>query len=229
MCAFEHCFHRSGKRHIERRHGEQAKAAGIAPLQGIGIQRGRLTVPAPAAVKPDDNAGFGIGRLGQIGNCIAIQHQAKLFCNFALQGLKVGFARFNLATGEFPQPTVGTIRAAALHQHLALCIDQGCGDHVNHCRIILQIAACLKRLIRDVPITCMASCHNQRSWGTMKATLQRLVRDQRGTSAVEMGLICALIVLAMLTALQGVANQTQATWNTVSSKSAEAVAGSTAA
>ena len=63
----------------------------------------------------------------------------------------------------------------------------------------------------------------------MKAILQRLVRDQRGTSAVEMGLICALIVLAMLTALQGVANQTKGTWNTVSSKSGEAIAGATAA
>lgn len=63
----------------------------------------------------------------------------------------------------------------------------------------------------------------------MKAILQRLVRDQRGTSAVEMGLICALIVLAMLTALQGVANQTKETWNTVSSKSGEAIAGANAA
>jgi pilus assembly protein Flp/PilA len=63
----------------------------------------------------------------------------------------------------------------------------------------------------------------------MKAFLERLVRDTRGTSAVEMGLICALIVLAMLTALQGVANQTKATWNNVSSKSGEAIAGATAA
>jgi len=63
----------------------------------------------------------------------------------------------------------------------------------------------------------------------MKAILQSLVRDERATSAVEMGLICALIVLAMLTALQGVANQTQATWNNVSSKSGEAIAGATAA
>lgn len=57
----------------------------------------------------------------------------------------------------------------------------------------------------------------------MKALLHRLTRDQSGTSAVEMGLICALIVLAMLTALQGVANQTKETWGTVSSKSQEAI------
>ena len=62
----------------------------------------------------------------------------------------------------------------------------------------------------------------------MEALITALIRDERGTSAVEMGLICALIVLAMLTALQGFANATQGTWNHVSSATANAVAGSTA-
>lgn len=62
----------------------------------------------------------------------------------------------------------------------------------------------------------------------MTALITALIRDERGTSAVEMGLICALIVLAMLTALQGFANATQGTWNNVSSATANAVAGSTA-
>ena len=62
----------------------------------------------------------------------------------------------------------------------------------------------------------------------MKALITALIRDEQGTSAVEMGLICALIVLAMLTALQGFANATQGTWNNVSSATANAVAGSTA-
>ena len=62
----------------------------------------------------------------------------------------------------------------------------------------------------------------------MRPLLTALIRDEQGTSAVEMGLICALIVLAMLTALQGFANATQATWNSVSSATANAVAGSTA-
>lgn len=62
----------------------------------------------------------------------------------------------------------------------------------------------------------------------MKALITALIRDERGTSAVEMGLICSLIVLAMLTALQNFANETQGTWNHVSSATANAVAGSTA-
>ena len=50
------------------------------------------------------------------------------------------------------------------------------------------------------------------------AFLMDLIRDERGTSAVEMGLICALIVLAMLTALQDFANTSKAMWANVGSK-----------
>ncbi len=62
----------------------------------------------------------------------------------------------------------------------------------------------------------------------MKKLISAMIHDDRGTSAVEMGLICSLIVLAMLTALQNFASETQATWNHVSSATADAVSGSTA-
>ena len=62
----------------------------------------------------------------------------------------------------------------------------------------------------------------------MKALITTLIRDEQGTSAVEMGLICALIVLAMLTALQNFASETQGTWNHISNATANAVAGATA-
>jgi len=58
--------------------------------------------------------------------------------------------------------------------------------------------------------------------------IKTFIHDERGTSAVEMGLICALIVLAMLTALQSFANETQATWNLVSSSSSAANASAAA-
>lgn len=48
--------------------------------------------------------------------------------------------------------------------------------------------------------------------------LMHLIRDQRGTSAVEMGLICALIVMAMFTALQGFANESKSMWTNVKDK-----------
>lgn len=52
----------------------------------------------------------------------------------------------------------------------------------------------------------------------MRAFLTKLLRDKQGTSAIEMGLICSLIILAMMTALENFAGESQLTWNTISSK-----------
>lgn len=43
-----------------------------------------------------------------------------------------------------------------------------------------------------------------------------LARDQRGATAVEYGLICAMIVLAMVVALRGVARANTGMWDYVS-------------
>ena len=51
---------------------------------------------------------------------------------------------------------------------------------------------------------------------------KRLAADIRGTSAVEYGLILALVVLAMMAALSGVAGETLKVWNHVASESAKA-------
>ena len=63
----------------------------------------------------------------------------------------------------------------------------------------------------------------------MKKLISELIHDQSGATAIEYGLICALIVLAMLTALQNFASETQNTWNTVSTATHNAVAGATGA
>lgn len=48
--------------------------------------------------------------------------------------------------------------------------------------------------------------------------LLRLVCDDRGATAVEYGLILALIFLAMVGAIRGVASSTIGMWNDVSDK-----------
>ncbi|WP_076744828.1 Flp family type IVb pilin [Sphingomonas jeddahensis] len=48
--------------------------------------------------------------------------------------------------------------------------------------------------------------------------LRRLVRDQRGATAVEYGLILALVFLAMIAAVQGVADETIGMWDYVSNR-----------
>jgi len=56
----------------------------------------------------------------------------------------------------------------------------------------------------------------------MVQLLQRIVRDERGATAVEYGFMLVMIVLAMMSALSGVANETSALWQEVSSKTEEA-------
>jgi pilus assembly protein Flp/PilA len=51
--------------------------------------------------------------------------------------------------------------------------------------------------------------------------IKRLLRDDRGATAVEYGLIVTLIVVAMMAALQNVANETNGLWATVSNEVSE--------
>lgn len=52
--------------------------------------------------------------------------------------------------------------------------------------------------------------------------IKRLLQDTRGATAVEYGLIVALIVIGMVVALQGLANSTIAMWNNVDESMNEA-------
>lgn len=52
----------------------------------------------------------------------------------------------------------------------------------------------------------------------MKAIVRRMIRDRKAATAIEYGLILAVIVLGMLGALGGVADATIGLWNNVSTK-----------
>ena len=51
--------------------------------------------------------------------------------------------------------------------------------------------------------------------------IKNLVRDEAGATAIEYGLIAALIAVAAIAAMQGLGNQLSSTFGTVSSKMAE--------
>jgi pilus assembly protein Flp/PilA len=53
--------------------------------------------------------------------------------------------------------------------------------------------------------------------------IKKLVDDTSGATAIEYGLIAALIVVAMIAALQGVADSTIAMWNNVENRSTTAI------
>ena len=56
--------------------------------------------------------------------------------------------------------------------------------------------------------------------------INKLIRDEAGATAIEYGLIAALIAVAAITAMQGLGNELTTTFNTTSTKMAE---GNTAA
>ena len=56
----------------------------------------------------------------------------------------------------------------------------------------------------------------------MRRAIGRLARDRKGATAVEYGLILALVVLAMIGALIGLASATVGMWNDISSKVSQA-------
>jgi len=57
----------------------------------------------------------------------------------------------------------------------------------------------------------------------LKTLLKQIGNDTTGATAVEYGLIISLIVLAMFSALQAVATETNEYWDTVSEESVEAM------
>ena len=57
----------------------------------------------------------------------------------------------------------------------------------------------------------------------MKTFWKRLCRDQKGATAVEYGLILALIFLAMVSAVGTFSNSVINTWDTVRETSSEAI------
>ena len=58
----------------------------------------------------------------------------------------------------------------------------------------------------------------------MRRLLRQLCCDQRGASSVEYGLILSMIVLAMITALGGVANESNSMWTNIKNRAADASA-----
>ena len=56
----------------------------------------------------------------------------------------------------------------------------------------------------------------------LRPFLQKLCRDTRGTSAVEYGFLCTMIVIGLISAVRGVGDENEGLWATVSERSAEA-------
>lgn len=60
---------------------------------------------------------------------------------------------------------------------------------------------------------------------TIPTIASHIIKDETGATAVEYGLILAMVVLAMIGALGGTASETVKMWTSISEKSAAAHSG----
>jgi pilus assembly protein Flp/PilA len=116
-------------------------------------------------------------------------------------------------------------KTALLHQHAATGCQQGGCHNRNQCRDFFHVSKPLKPILRDDPRNSGEICQK---WGCgpMKSVIKRLIGDQAGATAIEYGLILALMVLAMMSALESFADGSISMWNNVSSRTADAISGS---
>ena len=60
-------------------------------------------------------------------------------------------------------------------------------------------------------------CRLKQVWGFTMKQIIRIIRDTKGATAIEYGLIAALIAVAAITAMQSLGNNLSGTFNSVSS------------
>ena len=72
----------------------------------------------------------------------------------------------------------------------------------------------------------MTSIGEARGGQVMNKFLTSLYRNTQGATAIEYGLICSLIVIAAMGALQGLGGQSGGMWGNISSKTSSAMSGS---
>ncbi len=153
--------------------------------------------------------GRGLKRLGPDGDSELLLELARQRRFGPLPGL-------DLAAGKFPQPGHGPARGPLLKEDSALAVHKR-RRHDRECRNFLQIDGQRKDSVNATHLS-------NSGWAEMPAVGIRpmrlffatLIRDTRAASAVEYALICAMIVLAMIAALNSVAGNTISMWNNVS-------------
>ncbi len=153
-------------------------------------------------------AGEGEGR-----QIIRRDGDAKLLGEFAAQGLLGRFSTLHLAAGELPQPGMRLTHGALLHQEAPLIVGQRHRDDGKYFSQIGHVDTSLSLFCHP---GVMSRERSERNTG-MRFFTVRLMSDQRGATAIEYGLIVAVIVIALIAGFQNLASVTTGMWNNVNS------------
>jgi pilus assembly protein Flp/PilA len=159
---------------------------------------------------------FGAVGAGESGGAerAGLDGDAELFDELAGERVLRPLPRFDLAAGKFPEAGHGAAGRAALEQNPPLRVDQGRGDD-GECRIFLQFGGQWKDSVNATLLSRADGRVPRAEKVEPMRLLAQLIRDTKAASAVEYGLICALIVIAVISGINAVASQTITMWNDV--------------
>ena len=171
-------------------------------------------------VKKQDNRRFAVGRLPfrktRRLHIDRVEWDCELFPDFADKRFPWIFIGFHLAAGKFPQARMVLSLRPLLHQQPPFPVPRRESDHKHACRISCQLTNPSQPIVSN----CLRKSTGQIELGVrpmrMVAFMKKVLSDEQGATAVEYGLIVSLIVIAMIGALKGVANENTGLWATVS-------------
>jgi Flp pilus assembly pilin Flp len=109
----------------------------------------------------------------------------------------------------------------SLHQDGAVRRDNRSGNDETRCQIFFQLSIPAKRILNPKFDISQDRAKNESIMRVAKL-LGKLLHDQRGTQTTELAIICAMIIIGLISAVSGVAEENSNMWNLVSSSSVNA-------
>lgn len=204
-------------------HRQAGRIPGIAPAPSLPLPRLRRAGPADTSVKQQDKAGPARPRLffGEAGGPKGafVDFQSELLANFPAQRKSWIFSRFHFPAGKLPLPRVGFVRQCLLQEQASIRVEDRPRDHQCECRIVFQLSALSQPFVKTSLRKRTLSDRTFRGETmVIRQFISRILRDNRGATAIEYGLIVALVALSALAAFQSLGASSGGAWGEVSSE-----------
>ena len=209
---------------IERRGVELVYAMRREPAELASFQCLRLSGPAGGCVKKNDNRRAALCilllREGSGPQVVGVKVNAQLFLRLAHHRLGRRFTGFDLAAWILPQPAMVLVRRTLVHQHAACTIAQSERDDRQPCRVIFQFLRASQEFLNTSPATSPDVSYELAEGSNLEMIrfFRKLKQDDQGATAVEYGLIIALIFLAIAGSVSAFGQSTISMWDNVKAK-----------
>ena len=192
----------------------------LEPPERLTFECRRNAAPSRAIVKKQDNvrAALPTRLLGKSErpHCDRIERQSKLLAHLPNQRKSRSLHDFHLPARKLPLSGVALSGKCLLEQQAALPVADRRRNDGQPCRNFCHRKNPCERIVKAV-LALPTTGTKIGGSDAMKIVKQllRLARDSRGATAIEYGLIVSLIVIAMIGALRGLADENTGMWSWV--------------